>query len=231
MSALGKSLLALGLLSTSLAAQATMILDGDGFTVAYDETLVGPYGQAAVSGDTVYFLPTTFTATSGVPGGTATTQAIIQLSFTADPGYAFTGLSFVERGDYLLYTGGGVDVDAGVLAVDADTAASASLLLSPDAPLDLIGFPTHNWELAGDLSLLGLDAPSALLVTLDNTLFASTPNGGLGFIEKKFVGFRLVTQQQAVPEPASLTLLLAGALAALLAGSRRRLRAVAGRRG
>jgi hypothetical protein len=77
------------------------------------------------------------------------------------------------------------------------------------------------WELTGSLSTLGLGAPQTLLITLDNTLFASAPTGGLGFIQKTYAGFRVVTQPAAVPEPSSWALLLAGMMAALLVGRRR----------
>jgi hypothetical protein len=225
MLSLRKAFLALGLLSCVSVAQAALIeLDADHFTVAYDDA--GLYGQGFLSGsgDTVFFLPTQFTAFSGVAGGAVSTPATLELTFTADPGYAFTGLFFTERGDYLLFGGGAVNVGASMEAVNAVTAASDILNLSPSAPLDQLGVPTHNWELGGSLSLLGLGAPQTLLITLDNELFASTPTAGLGFIEKKFAGFRLVTEPGVVPEPASWTLLLAGMMAALLVGNRRRIR-------
>lgn len=224
-----KVFLAISLLAaatTSLAAP--ILLDGDHFTVTYDDASVGLYGSGALSGpgDTVFFVPSAFTAFSGVAGGATTTRSILQLSFVADPGYVFTGLSFIERGDYLLFGGGNVNVGASITAENTDTAAIVALNLSPASPLVLLGVPTHNWDLAGSLSLLGLDAPQSLQITLDNTLFASTPTAGAGFIEKKFVGFRLLTEPGlppgAVPEPASWALLLIGMLAALLAGGRRR---------
>lgn len=223
MSPLRTAIVSLGLLFTAGFAQAApIVLTADHFSVTYDDAQAGLYGAGAVSGsgDTVYFLPTTFTASSGVAGGSDTTQATLELTFTADPGYAFTGLFFTERGDYLLFGGGEVDAAASLMAVNTGTGAFDVLGLSPGAPLDVLGLPTHNWELAGDLALLALGGPQTLQVTLDNTLFAATPTAGLGFIEKKFVGFRLVAQP--VPEPASLALLLAGALAALLVGTRKR---------
>lgn len=223
MSLLRTTVVSLGLLFVAgLAQAAPIVLTADHFSVSYDDAQASIYGAGAVSGsgDTVYFLPTTFTASSGVAGGSDTTQATLELLFTADPGYAFTGLSFTERGDYLVLDGGEVDAAAMLEAINTGTDAFDVLSLSPGAPLDLLGLPTHNWELAGDLSLLALGTPQTLRITLDNTLFASTPTAGLGFIEKKFVGFRLAAEP--VPEPASLALLLAGALAALLVGTRKR---------
>jgi hypothetical protein len=226
-----KALLALSLLVVGTTAfAAPIMLDGNHFTVAYDDASAGIYGAGAMSGpgDTVFFVPSAFTAFSGVAGGAASTHATLQLSFIADPGYVFTGLAFTERGDYLLFGGGSVNVGASIEAENTATAASTVFNLSPAVPLVLLGAPTHNWDLTGDFSLLGLGALQTLQITLDNSLFASTPTAGAGFIEKKFVGFRLLTEAAlppgAVPEPASWALLLIGMMAALLVGGRRRVR-------
>jgi hypothetical protein len=195
-------------------------LDGDHFTVTYESSQTGLYKQGFLSGslDTVYFQPNTFTALSG--GSQVSTQAPLQLTFSIDPGYSFTGLNFTERGDYFLIGGGAVNVGASVEAVNADTSASTLLNLAPGTPLAQTGSST-DWELTGSLSSLGLGAPQTLVVTLDNTVFASAPAGGLGFIQKTYAGFQIVTQPVSVPEPSGLALLLAGVMAAVLVGRRR----------
>lgn len=211
----------LSLLAAVDAALAAPILRyGDHFTVTYDSSLTGLYKDGLLSGslDTVYFQPDKFTALSG--GGAVSTQALLELTFTIDPGYIFTGLSFTERGDYFLFGGGAVDVAASVQAVNAATLESEILILAPDAPLSATGGSTP-WELTGSLSSLGPGLPQTLLVTLDNTLHASASTGSLGFIQKTYAGFRVMTRPAAVPEPASGSLLLAGMLAALLIGRRR----------
>jgi hypothetical protein len=212
---LGLSLLTVA--HVSLAAPIT--LNGDHFTVTYDDAQAGLYGQGFVAGslDTVYFQPSAFAAFSG--GSPASTAASLQLSFSVDPGYTFAGISFTERGDYFLLGQGGVDVAAGVQAVNAATAASSLLNLAPGMPLSQTGSSTA-WELSGNLATAGLGMPQTLLVTLDNALFASAAAGSLAFIQKTYVGFQIVTVAQpiSVPEPAGWTLLLAGMLAALLAG-------------
>lgn len=216
-----KFLMGLSLLAAANASLAApILLDGDHFTVAYDSSLTGLYKDGLLSGslDTVYFQPNTFIALSG--GSPASTQALLQLTFTIDPGYTFTGLSFTERGDYFLFGGGAVDVAASVQAVNAATLESEILNLAPGAPLSATGGSTP-WELTGSLSSLGPGLPQTLLVTLDNTLYASASTGSLGFIQKTYAGFRVMTRPAAVPEPASWTLLLAGMLAALLIGKRR----------
>lgn len=222
MLSLRKALLSVGLLSCVTLAQAVPItLNADHFSITYDDATVGLYKQGLLSGslDTVYFRPNTFSSLSG--GAAVSTLASLQLTLAVDPGYAFTGLTYTERGDYFRFGGSAVDVAASLRAVNAATAASAILNLAPGMPLAQSGSSTP-WELAGDLSLQTLGAPQTVLITLDNGLFASASNGGLGFIQKTYVGFRVATEAIAVPEPTSLALLLAGAIAASLVGRRRR---------
>ena len=76
--------------------------------------------------------------------------------------------------------------------------------------------------LAGLLGPAGLDSPQTLQITLDNAL-TSEPSQGVGLIRKTYVGFRIETRPNAVPEPSALALMLGGVLAAVLAGRRRRL--------
>jgi hypothetical protein len=221
-----KILLGLSLLTVvNMSFAGVITLQGDHFSLSYDEALVDPrYKQALLAGsqNTVYFQPTAFSALSG--GSPASTQALLQLTFTVNPGYAFTGLSFAERGDYFLLDGAGVDVAASVQAVNVATSASTVLNLSPGSPLSQTGGSTA-WELTGNLLLQGLGSPQTMLVTLDNTLFANAPAGSLGFIQKTYAGFRIATAATtpaAVPEPSSVALLAVGLMAALLAGVRRR---------
>lgn len=213
---LGLSLFTLA--GTSLAAPIT--LNGDHFTVTYDSVQAGLYNQGFLAGslDTVYFQPNTFSALSG--GSPASTQASLELTVSIDSGYSFAGLNFTERGDYFMIGNVAVNVAAGIEAVNADTSASALLSLAPGSPLAQTGASTP-WQLTGSLSPLALGAPQTLVVTLDNTLFASASAGSLGFIQKTYAGFQIVTQPVSVPEPSGLALLLVGGMAAVLVGRRR----------
>lgn len=215
-------LLGLTLLAAAQVSHAALItLNADRFSVTYDDAQAGVYGQGFLSGslDTVYFQSSTLSALSG--GSPASTAASLQLIFTIDPGYAFAGLTFTERGDYFLFGSGTVNVAARVQAVNADTSASVLLNLVPGAPLDNTGNSTP-WSMSGSLAS-GLGVPQTLHVTLDNELFANAPVGELSFIQKTYAGFQIVTvaQPAAIPEPSSWALLLAGMLAALMVGRRR----------
>jgi hypothetical protein len=211
----------LGLLAFAHASSAALItLNANGFSVSYDDAQEAQYGQGFLSGslDTIYFQPSTFSALSG--GSPASTSAPLQLTFTLDPGYAFAGFHFTERGDYFLLGGGAVGVDASLQAVNADTAASVVLGLAPGGPLDLTG-GSAPWAATGSIAS-GLGVLQTLQITLDNELLASAPAGDLSFIQKTYVGFQLLTRAEpvSVPEPSSWALLIAGMLAALLAGRR-----------
>lgn len=231
MSSFTKALLALGLLScASLAQAAPITLYAEHFSVSYDDA--GLYGQGFLSGsgDTIFFTPTQFKVSSG--SGPVSVSSTLALTFIIDPGYAFTGLSYLEGGDYFLMGGATVDAASSIKAENTATLVASSLSLSPGAALDNVtsfaSFHTTDWLLAGDLSLVGLGAPNTLQITLGNELIADTPATGFGFIEKKYLGLSVITEAalppEAVPEPASWTLLLAGMMAALFIGSRRRAR-------
>jgi hypothetical protein len=217
-----KAFLALGLLSAANLAQAAIIeLNADHFSVSYDDAQTGLYKQGLLSGslDTVYFQPNTFSAFSA--GAPASKQSSLQLEFNIDPGYVFTDLAFTGRGSYFLSGGGSVNVTSSVQAANQATADFVLLDLAPGSPLAQAG--SHFWEISGSLSLLSLGAPQTVKITLDTELF-STPVNGLGFMQNTYAGFRITTAAApaAVPEPASLALILIGLMAAMFAGMGRR---------
>jgi hypothetical protein len=202
-------LLAAGVLAcASLGAQATVItLGGTTVNYTFDDSLLGLFGPASVSGDILYFTPTTFKALSTNGAGNITTSQSLGIQVSAKPGYEFVGLGLLERGDYLLYGPGTNTVNvAGALDITDGTNTFSSALAS-SLPLDLPGLPTHNWEvsLAADLTGWGpnldLDLTSSLSAS-SNTL------RGIAFIEQKYAGLSATTA--AVPEGNTLLMVLIG---------------------
>ena len=215
-------LLSLGLLAMAGVAQAApMALNGDHFSVSYDDTQVGLFSTGLMSGslDTVYFQPTTFNAFSG--GAPASNSSSLQLMLNIMPGYVFTGLTFTGRGDYFLSDGGAVDVASSVQVTNQTTSASSVLNMAPGSPLSLSG--SQFWEIGGAMSLLSLGLPQTILVTM-NTDLLSAPVDGIGFIQNTYAGFRIETAAvpASIPEPASWALILIGFVAATFVGMRRR---------
>lgn len=213
-----KALLALGLLScASLVQAAPITLYAEHFSVTYDDTQASPYKPALLSGslDTVYFQSSSFKATS--PGAQSAPSAQLVLSLNIDSGYVFSGLSFVERGNYYLSGGGAVGVETDITLTDLASMNSVALNLASDSLNVTQGLTL--WELGGVLGPVGQGASQTLQITLDSTLFSSAPTG-LAFIQNTYAGFQIMTEPAAVPEPTSLALLLAGILAATLAGRR-----------
>lgn len=98
-----------GLLSiiSANASAALVSLDGDGFTVTYDDQNTGLFGTPTLSGDgkTVLFSPLNFKAAS-------TGEGFIQARSTTffdlimDDGKQLAGVSLIENGDYRLVNGG-----------------------------------------------------------------------------------------------------------------------------
>lgn len=217
-------LLGLGLLASAnqtIAAPLTT-LNGDHFSVTYDDAQAGLYGPGYLSGslDTFYFQPTVFTAFSA--GSPAITSASLQFTLIMDAGYRLGGLEFNEWGNYFLSNAGMTNVAAGAQVQDTDTLTVSMLGLTPGLTLDQSG-GSVDWALSG-LIAPPSSASQMLQITLNNEL-TSAPVGGIGFIQKSYTGFKVlavdVADPMAVPEPSSWALVLAGALAASLVGSRR----------
>lgn len=209
---------AVGMLACAGSLQAAPItLAGDHFSVTYDDALVGVYNAGQISGsmNTVYFQPNTFSVFAFGTG--ASQQAGLDLSFTIAPGFVFTGLSFTERGDYFLSSGGTVNAAAQITATNTATLQSTVLDFAPAGPLNQVGGSTL-WELTGALSSATIGAPQTFTLSLDSTLFSQPSTDGLGFIQATYVGFSIGTARvAAVPEPETNALFVGGLAALMLA--------------
>jgi hypothetical protein len=210
---------------TPFAAPVTLV--GTAVDFSFDDGLLGLFGPANVSGDTLYFTPTGFQAQSLNGAGFALANDTVNIKVTVHDGWSFTGMGLAERGDYLLLGAGStVDVAGQIRAFDmASPLVDLTANIGASAPLTLPGVPTHNWEANAALDLAAWDDARVLNVTIENLLLASTgAASSLAFVEKKFIGLTPFTVEVTpVPEAETYAMMLAGlGLIGLTAMRRRR---------
>lgn len=197
------------------AQAAIQTLTGANVTFQYDDALLGLYGTPTVSGNSLFFTPTNFSAISNNGVGLVQTSSSVSVQVFANPGYAFPGVTVHESGDYYL-----IGNDAQVSVGGHITALGLDSTLSPvigpiiaTAPLNvhttLTNFSTTNWEANASVALPLAWSNNGVNLTVENILGATTTqSGSTGFIEKKFVGTAIVIT--AVPEAENYALMLAG---------------------
>lgn len=170
----------------------------------------GLFGSPIVAGNTFTFFPSGFLAQAAGPVATSQNKSD-RLSFQLDvaPGVNFGSVRVNELGDWAVTNGGQVSADASLFVTN---------LLDPFGP----GSPTNaadhfnasvaqpngggaNWSL--QVVQVLPNGWSRVQVVLNNVLQAANSPGGAALIQKKVQG---VTITIDVPEPASMTALLAG---------------------
>lgn len=217
----------LGQALSGAAFAASVTLAGNTIDFTFDDALLGLFGPAAVSGDTLYFTPVAFQAQSLNGAGFALTNDTMNIQVAAHDGWSFAGMGLLERGDYLLLGAGSMaDVGGQIRVFDlANPLADLDASISATAPLDLRGMPTHNWQADAALDLSAWNDARALNVTIQNLLLASTgASPSLAFIEKKFVGLTPdMLAVTPVPEAETYAMMLAGLGLVGLAAARRRI--------
>jgi hypothetical protein len=199
---------------TFCSAAFAVTLAGNTVDYSFDVTQLGLFGQARVSGDTLYFTPVGFDAKSFNGSGFALANATMNIEVTAHDGWSFAGMGLTERGDYLLLGAGSTAAVSGqIRAFDiAHPLADLTAGISASTPLDLAGLPTRNWQADAALDLSAWHDARTVNVTVQNLLLASTSAASsLAFVEKKFVGLTPFTVAVTpVPEAETWTMMLAG---------------------
>src|SRR5512139_462665 len=217
----GIFLLGQALCGAAFAAPVTLVGTTVDFTL--DDALLGLFGPASVSGNTLYFTPVDFVAKSLNGEGYSLTNATMNVRVSAHEGWVFSGIGLTEKGDYLLLgSGSTVDVTGQMRIFDvANPLVDVTTSLQPVDPPNLVGVPTHNWTAqATDLS--AWNNTTAINVTVENLLLASTSAASsVAFVEKKFVGVAVV--MAPVPEAETYAMMLAGLGLVGLTARRRRM--------
>ena len=165
--------LAMGLSSGAFAATQTLV--GSHVTFTFDDALLSLFGKPAVSGDTIYFTPTSFTAESFNGAGVDMTRATLNIGITANAGYTLNSLGLTERGDYWLYspltpTGLGAEVSGQIRVFDT-TAPLVDMVagIKPTAPLTTVADHSIDWTANAGVSFASWQAQSINL-TIENLL-------------------------------------------------------------
>jgi hypothetical protein len=213
-----KSLLAIGLCFVfSQANAATVLLTGASFDVRYDNATLGNYGTPSLSGNVVYFTPTTFKAESMNGSGFSTASGTINFQIIPKNNFSIADISLFEKGDYLLR---GIDSFVGVsgqtrafgllnplVDISNPITSTSNLAIATGAQQNWIGSSSLN------LASLGLTANQSVNYTVENLLESYTEGNASGprraFIEKKFSAFA-VDVVSPIPEPSELLMMLFG---------------------
>ena len=209
-------------LTAAPASAVSVTLVGDTVSFTFDDALLGLFGTPTVVGDSLFFLPTDFKATSSDDGFMITSETM-NIEVTANTGYEISGAAVVEGGDYFninsdFAAGEGVAAGGQFIVRDLDNPLDSSVSsIVADAPLTdlttLAGFSTTSWSADAGVGIPaawgGSDGlVSGVNLTIENILAAASfEPSSISFIEKKFVSVAVVTTP--VPEPETYAMLLA----------------------
>lgn len=193
------------LAAASLTANAEMVtLEGKDFNFIYDNSTL--FGEATVTGNSFYFLPTGFKA-AALNGDTQLTSEVLSVQIVAKAGSSaqVKTIKLTEKGDYVLANNGSVRANARLeifsttQQLSSDVVSANTGLLSGDTGL---GNVEWNLNLNHNLSW---GADSGVRFTLENDLLAQALNqGDYAMIAKKSAQFVVTVNEVPVPAAAWL---------------------------
>jgi len=195
------------------AQAATTTTCGTDVCFTYDDNTL--FGSASVIGNSIFFLPTDFTAESLNGAGSQITNTTLNIEIEAiTEGFSMSQFLLQEQGDYYLQ-GDGASVSAGgQLGVTSLTSSCPDGGLVPcrltntfnAENLDTQGVLT-DWDVAAAVNLNDLadwGSDTKVIMTIENVLTARSLNpGDEAFIQKKVAGVGITV----VPVPAAVWLL------------------------
>ena len=215
---LTRSLLLIGLcLSCVQSNAATVLLTGTNFDLRYDSSTLGNYGSPSISGNVVFFTPTSFKAESLNGNGFATNSGTVNFQIIPKNNFVLADIDLQERGDYVLRgTTSFVGLTGQTRAFSLQNPLTDIRDTISSAPnLTLANGLQQNWVGSSNLDLAGLalGPNQAINYTVENLLEAYTESSASGprraFIEKKFTGFS-VSMVSPIPEPSMMVMMFIG---------------------
>lgn len=210
------------LLASSTASAALITLNGSGVDFTYDDSQLGLYGSPTVSGNTIFFTPTTFKAISTNGVGSVMESSNVNVVITTHQGVTLGNLGLQERGDYSLSGDDStVELDGELRAFDINNPLTVedSSFITSSSDLTINDGKLHNWVgTAGiDLGTPLWANTTSINMTLENVLTATTDDfPSKAFIDKKFAGIGITVggsvPPSSVPVPAAAWLFGSGLL-------------------
>jgi len=220
--------LGLALALPSLSNAAVVTAYGDNVSFTYDDSTL--FGTANVIGDTIFFLPTTFSAESLNGAGAVTANQTLNITVESiTTGYVIESFLLQESGDYLLNGGGASASVNGQLAVTSQTKLDGLFPFRDEqifsaGPLTVADNTLHSWNAGTSIDLTGIagwGSDTKVTATIENLLEATTlTDAERAFVEKKFGGIALTVNP--IPLPAAAWLFGAGLLSLIGIARRRR---------
>lgn len=222
------ALAAAGLAVASSGVNAAIVsVSGATVNFSYDDSFLSPlFGAVSVSGDTLQFDPTAFSAFQNGGGLSLPSHATTPLvTVTAKSGYALTELSLFEQGDYyriqensnatFVSVGGQFIVNNNPNTIT--TTQPLNVAISTSGLMDgTETFQTTNWTAENSVYLNSTESATA---KIQNILLAGADNGlNQAFIEKKLINLSAATT--VVPVPGAFWL-FGSALTGVLVSRRR----------
>lgn len=200
--------------ASGAAFAASVTLTGNTVDYTFDDTMLGLFGPATLSGDILSFTPVDFQAQSLNGDGFALTNSTMNIQVTAHDGWSFSTIGLAEKGGYMLLGSGSTASVGGQMRVHDVAAPLTDVTASIQSPvaLDQSGMTITNWTAGASTDLSAWTGARSVNVTVQNLLLASTDAASsLAFVDKKFVGLT-PTMAAAVPVPEVQTsaMMLAG---------------------
>ncbi len=223
-----------GLWMAAAQAHASMVtLVGQDFDISYDTAALDAlFGAPTLSGNTIHFSPSLFSAQSLAGDEDVTRTATTNLLLRLHAGRQWTQISLVEQGQYSLSGSQSlVDVGGQLRVFDLNNfSTEVTRRLLPTTALNTADGAIHAWEASASVEAAAnasLAQATQLNLTLQNSLEAYTDSSESGPVKALIAkaanpnGVTLeITTISAVPEPASWGLGVLG-LGALYAMSQR----------